>query len=170
MSKEKAKDALLAEVDAANRAYQRAVDEMDEASTGHLGMNRSDGRCLDVLEERGPLAASELAAACHLSPGAITTLVDRLERDGYARRVRDPHDRRRVLVELTESAREAVWELYGPMAEVGLPRLQRLSAEELVTIRDFLRVGIELNLENAARVRALPPRGARRRAGHPAVS
>ena len=53
----------------ANRAYQRAVDLMDEAATAYLGINRSDGRCLDVLEELGPITAGELAAATGLSPG-----------------------------------------------------------------------------------------------------
>jgi len=35
------------------------------------------------------VTAGQLAAAMHLSSGAVTTLVDRLERAGYARRVRD---------------------------------------------------------------------------------
>ncbi len=154
---------LLVELDAANRAYQRAVDEMDEAATSHVGVNRSDGRGLDVLEERGPLTASELAAACHLSPGAITALVDRLERAGFVRRVRDDEDRRRVLVELTAAARQAVWELYAPLGEGGTPWLAGHTAAELRTIRDFLRFGADLNLEQAARIRALPPREPGRR-------
>jgi len=170
MSKEMSaeKERLLVELDAANRAYQRAVDEMDEAATSHVGVNRSDGRGLDVLEERGPLTASELAAACHLSPGAITALVDRLERAGFVRRVRDDGDRRRVLVELTDAARAAVWELYAPLGEAGTPWLAGHTAAQLRTIRDFLRFGADLNLEQAARIRSLPPPEAgRRRSGSP---
>jgi len=81
-------DAGLLELDRATRAFQRAVDEMDTAAVDYLGINRSDGNCLDVLQERGPLSAGELAVATGLSPGAITTLVDRLEKDGYVRRTR----------------------------------------------------------------------------------
>ena len=36
------------------RAYQRANDTIDELATARLGVNRTDGRCVDILEERGP--------------------------------------------------------------------------------------------------------------------
>jgi DNA-binding MarR family transcriptional regulator len=166
MSKDNSPE-LLAELYAANRAYQRAVDDMDDAATHQLGINRSDARCLDVLEEQGPMSTGELAAATGLSPGAITTLVDRLARDGYVRRVGDADDRRRVVVELTDMARRAVRELYGPLTE-GESWLAGLSGDELRLLRDFLGYGADLNLKHAARVRAMPRReGARRRSGHP---
>jgi DNA-binding MarR family transcriptional regulator len=158
---------LQTEVYAANRAYQRAVDQMDEAATSHLGINRSDGRCLDVLEERGPLSAGELADATGLSPGATTTLVDRLEGEGFVRRVADPDDRRRVRIELTDAARQAIAETYYPMAAKGEPWFQGLTDNELRLLRDFLELGTKINLENAERVRALPRRAGARRRGHP---
>ena len=109
------------------------------------------------------MAAGELATAMGLSPGAITTLVDRLEQDGFVRRVRDDADRRRVLVELTESARAVIEDIYGPLTE-GDPWIRELDAEQLTLIRDFLRLGAERNVKNAARVRALPAREGRRSA------
>ena len=154
---------LRREAFAANRAYQRAADDLDEAVIDHLGINRSDGRCLDVLEERGPMAAGELATATGLSPGAITTLVDRLEEDGLVRRVRDDTDRRRVLIELTESARAVLDDIYGPLTEGG-SWIRDLDADQLTLIRDFLRLGAERNVKTAARVRALPAREGRRAA------
>jgi DNA-binding MarR family transcriptional regulator len=158
---------LHGQLSAANRAYQRAVERMDEAATAYLGINRSDGRCLDVLEERGPLSAGELAGATGLSPGAITSLVDRLEDDGLVRRVPDPSDRGRVLVELTDAARQAIAETYYPMAAEGEPWIRGLADAELRLLCDFLELGTELNLKNAERVRALPPRSRARRRGHP---
>ena len=65
-----------------------------------LRLNRTDSRCVDLLLE-GPRTATELAAAAGLSQSAMTTAVDRLERIGYARRVRDGADRRQLLVQLT---------------------------------------------------------------------
>lgn len=147
------------------RAFQRAVDTMDEAAAENVGINRSDGRCLDVIQERGAVSAGELAEALGLSPGAITALVDRLERDGLVRRLRDPNDRRKVMIELTDIANEAVYELYGPLA-AGYQWLSTLTPDQLGLLRDFMRHSTELNLENAARARALPPRErTRRRAG-----
>ena len=156
----------LGEVEHAMRAFQRAVDEMDTAAVDFLGINRSDGICLDVLQERGPMSAGELAAATGLSPGAITTLVDRLETDGYLRRTRDEVDRRRVVIELTELAHELVAELYGPLG-AGYEWLAQLSDEQVTLLVDFLHRGTTLNAANAARVRELPRRDRTRRRGRP---
>ena len=58
-------------------------------------MNRTDGRCLDVIDQRPGITAGELATAVGLSPGAVTTALDRLEARGFVSRERDPADRRR---------------------------------------------------------------------------
>jgi DNA-binding MarR family transcriptional regulator len=95
------------------RRHQNAQDLFDEAACAHLGINRSDGRALDILDQHGRLTAGRLAAESGLSSGAITTLLDRLERAGYVRRLRDEGDRRRVLVELTDLAHERASEIWG---------------------------------------------------------
>ena len=58
-------------------------------------------RCLNVIENAGGLTAGELARQVGVTTGAVTGALDRLERAGYARRVPDPGDRRRVRVEVT---------------------------------------------------------------------
>src|SRR5436305_12554075 len=118
-------DELLAEI----RANQRATDEVDSVVTDLLGINRTDARCLDVLEERGRMSAGELATAARLTTGAITSVVDRLERSGYVRRVADAADRRRVLIEPTPEVYEATRELMRVMAEEGGPMVERYTDE-----------------------------------------
>jgi DNA-binding MarR family transcriptional regulator len=141
---------LLMELGTTVRAGQRATDVVDELVCQLLGVNRSDSRCLDILEERGSMSAGDLAEATRLTTGAITAVIDRLERAGYARRVPDPSDRRRVLVELTSKAREASEELMGePMAELVLPHMNRYSDEQLRLLIDFSRLGIELQERHA---------------------
>jgi DNA-binding MarR family transcriptional regulator len=145
---------LMDELTIAIRRFQQAADAMDEAATEAMGINRTDGRCLDVIDVHGsPMTAGELALAADLSPGAVTTVIDRLERAGYARRVPDPRDRRRVLVELTPRARKVTEDLYGPMGEAGAEALAGYSVAELERIRDFLRTGAEIQNAQAARVR-----------------
>jgi DNA-binding MarR family transcriptional regulator len=56
---------------------------------------------LNIVESRGGLTAGELATAAGLTTGAITGVIDRLERAGYARRVRDSRDRRKISLEVT---------------------------------------------------------------------
>src|ERR671932_2430246 len=92
---------LLSEV----RMSHNATDRFDQAVADALGVNRTDMRCIDVLEREGPVTAGRLAEATGLTTGAITTVIDRLERAGMARRTRDPDDRRRVLVELDPGVR-----------------------------------------------------------------
>jgi DNA-binding MarR family transcriptional regulator len=145
---------LIAEVALEIRAFQTAVDAFDEVVADRLEINRTDLRCLDLLERHGAMTAGELARASGLSTGAITRLLDRVERMGYAQRLRDSADRRRVLVELTPRARERATELYGPIAQAGQTGLQRYSAEQLTLLRDFLRGARTLHERRADLLRA----------------
>lgn len=150
-------DQLVAEVAHEVAEFQSAVDVVDEAAAERLGVNRTDLRALGMLVRRGPMTAGELAEACGLSRGAMTTAIDRLERADYARRARDLRDRRSVRVEATPRARRLATELYGPIGEAGMARLRRYSDEELALLRDFLRAGRRLQEEHAARIRAERP-------------
>jgi DNA-binding MarR family transcriptional regulator len=135
------------------RAFQRAVDEMDHAAWEALGVNRNDARCLDVLQEREPMTAGALAEELGLTTGAITTLLDRLERVGFVRRIRDLEDRRRVQVELTPLARERIGELYGPMGELSRESLASYGDKDIQMLTEFFRLSTKINAANAARIR-----------------
>lgn len=87
-----------------------------ETVARRLGLHPSDLECLDVIHLNGLATAGELARASGLTTGAITGVIDRLERAGYVRRERDPADRRRVLVRPTSAARERVTPLYAGLA------------------------------------------------------
>ena len=141
--------ALLQELIRVNRAYQSAVEKMDEAFCRLLGVNRTDGRCLDVIDQRPGLTAGELAAAVGLSRGAVTTVLDRLEGRGFVTRTRDPADRRRVTLKLTREANEKAWEAYGPLGEMGGPFVGELSDADLEAVIRFLRGGTEINERRA---------------------
>ncbi len=145
---------LLAELGEANRASQVAVDKMDEAGGRALGINRTDGRCIDIVQRAGRISAGELAQRAALTTGALTAVVDRLEEKGYLRRVADPEDRRRVLVEVTGLLERRALELWGPMVERAMPMLAGFSSAELETILRFLRISTELNEQRAAEIRA----------------
>lgn len=148
------RDELVSEVEDQCRAYHVAVDQVDEAVAMCARVNRTDLRCLDILERRGPLSAGELAAASGLTTGAVTTVLDRLETVGYARRERDLDDRRRVLVNVTDEVRAAARELYGPLAAAHAETYTDFSDDDLAVIREFLRRSREVNERHAAWLRA----------------
>jgi DNA-binding MarR family transcriptional regulator len=145
---------LLAEV----RASQAATDAVDRAAAEKLGINRTDASVFDVIDQApdGRMTAGELAEKLGMSSAAVTTVVDRLERKGYARRVRDDVDRRRVFVELDPGAREMGRRLYAPLAKAGMKIIERYSTEELAMMRDFMRAARELSEEHARRLRGQP--------------
>ncbi len=141
MSRSSTREQLLAELGDEVRASQRTTDVHDDVLCELLGINRTDARCLDILDQNGPMTAGQLATASALSTGAVTAVVDRLERAGYARRVSDPADRRRVVVEPTPAARERSWELMGSLAAEGARLAEPYSDEQLRMFIDFARLG-----------------------------
>ena len=70
-----------------------------QALADRVGLNATDLACAGILSESGRLTAGRLAEVTGLTTGAVTGVVDRLERAGYVRRTSDPEDRRRVIVE-----------------------------------------------------------------------
>src|ERR1700759_5205037 len=64
------------------------------------GIANSDMECMDILMLEGRVTAGRLAEVTGLTTGAITGVIDRLEKAGYVRRVRDDSDRRKVFIEI----------------------------------------------------------------------
>jgi DNA-binding MarR family transcriptional regulator len=134
------------------RRSQEATARFDQAVADALGLNRTDMRCIDVLQREGSVTAGQLAEATGLTSGAMTTALDRLERAGYARRVRDPSDRRRVLVEASpESLREAE-HFYSEHVAQSERLFRQYSQEQLELLLRFVREGREFNELQASRV------------------
>jgi len=141
-------DELIDEV----RRSQNATDRFDQAVADALGLNRTDMRCLDVLQREGSVTAGRLAEQTGLTSGAMTTALDRLERAGYARRVRDESDRRRVLVELRPEAFRNAGNFYSEHIAQSERLYQRYTEEQLELLLHFVREGREFNELHAARV------------------
>ena len=147
------RDDVLSEVAEELRLSGVTNDIADQVVADYLGLNRTDTRCLDIIERLDGVSAGRLASEAGLSTGAVTTVLDRLERAGYARRVQDPGDRRRVLVELTPAARRELQELYAPLADATMRQLEGYTTDEVGLVRDFMRDNRRLNEAHAERVR-----------------
>ena len=148
---------LLDRLSLAIRASQNASEAFDEYVATATGINRTDMRCLDILSQRGPITAGQLARAMHLSSGAITTLVDRLERAGYARRRRDTEDRRRVLVELVPGKIERAMPYYAPLYHGTVRLLENHSDQEIELMIDFLEQGRQMVEDELERLEQASP-------------
>jgi DNA-binding MarR family transcriptional regulator len=155
MSRSSRREGLEKAFGKAVRAYQTAVDNFDQAAAEQIGVNRTDARCIDLLDQAGGMTAGELARAAGLTTGAVTAVVDRLEQAGLARRVADPADRRRVRIEATERVWEVSEPLIGPMLAESQAILDDLTDREIERFTEFLQRVIELQAKHTDRVRAL---------------
>ena len=145
------KSELIAELRREIRSAQSAVAAVDHTVAERLGVNASDHRCLDILDQRGPTTAGALAEALGLSRSAVTTVLDRLEHRRYVRRLQNPDDRRQVVVTLTPLLHRRARQLYGDGSEA-VAILGRYSVDELALLRDFVRSDRELNDDRARRL------------------
>lgn len=145
---------LEAELIEAVRGSQTAVHQMDEAAHRALGINSTDGRCLDIVDRRAPISAGQLASEAGLTTGAVTAVLDRLEGKGLVRRVPDPDDRRRILVEVTDKQRQEAGRLYLPLKAMADPWFEGLGEDQILLLIAFNRVSREVNEKRAAQIRA----------------
>ena len=119
------------------------------------GLNRTDVRALVAIMDaaRGgeSLTAGRLGAAVDLSSASVTALLDRLEKVGHIRRTRDADDRRRVVLEMSDSAMAAGAEHFGGLQRDLTAAMEGYSDDELAVVRRFL-----VDMTEAIE-RALPP-------------
>jgi len=129
---------------------------VSQTVAARFGLNTTDLECLDLIQLQGRVSAGELAAATGLTSGAVTALIDRLERAGYVERVDDPADRRRVLVRIRKGSIGEIGKVYEPMQKRMFALWSQYSAAELEVITDFLTRSLALSVECVAELRRRP--------------
>jgi DNA-binding MarR family transcriptional regulator len=147
---------LIGELISEFRTSGNQDSAFDNLAAERLGVNRTDLHCLNIIQNAGGLTAGELAAEAGLTSGAVTGVIDRLERVGFARRVADPDDRRRVKVEVTPKFYARADRIWGPLAADWESSLSsRFTAEQLERVIEFLRTTNEVGRKHMERVRKL---------------
>ena len=135
-----------------------------EAIAAKLGLNATDYRCLEVLLRGRQMTAKTLAEEVRLTTGAITGIVDHLERAGYVERLENPADRRSVIIkplvthkgiekklgDAMVSYRTAMSKLFG-----------KYDANQTAAIVDFLMEFVQVLKTQTANLRDAPARSAR---------
>jgi DNA-binding MarR family transcriptional regulator len=130
-------------------------DAFDNLAARRLGVNETDLHCLNIIENAGGVTAGELAAESGLTTGAVTGVIDRLERKGFARRVPDPDDRRRVKVEVTKAFYSRAERIWAPVAAEWASSLERFSGAQLESFQEFLRTTNEITRRHLDRLREM---------------
>jgi DNA-binding MarR family transcriptional regulator len=121
-----------------------------------FGLSESDVEALELLIDTGAATAGRLSELMGLSSGAVTRVIDRLEQAGYVRRVPDPADRRRVVVELVPEKMAAVEATMARFGDKSAAEISRFSDAELAVINDFLTRMASITRDEANALRDTP--------------
>lgn len=110
-----------------------------------IGLVHTDFKTADILNEAGPLTAGELSKVTGLSTGSVTALIDRLEQAGYARREKDPNDRRRVIIVPVKENQCSIKEHFLPLNKSMTELCSHYNEEQLALISGFLEKTIAIH-------------------------
>jgi DNA-binding MarR family transcriptional regulator len=120
------------------RIVMSIVSQADKRLDLH-GLTSAQWGPLMRLQNAGASTVAELARWLQVDAGAMTRLLDRLEKKGLCKRVRSTEDRRVVKVELTPEGETAMIEVPAVLAEVLNAHLAGFSKTEWIALRGYLR-------------------------------
>jgi len=121
------------------RRYLAAVVAFHLAAADAVGLGATDYQALNILDLDGPLNGGELAQRLGLTTSATTRLLDRIEAAGVARRVNDPSDRRRVIIEATGRLPDGLAELLDVVRDPVGDVIGRLDGHQQEGLQAYLR-------------------------------
>jgi DNA-binding MarR family transcriptional regulator len=145
---------------------QNIVDKFREMSTDavmfhqaladELGLYIADHKCMDIIHRFGAMPAGRLGEMTGLTTGAITGMIDRLEKAGYVRRTNDPKDRRKTIVEPIRNRKleRKIEMIFTPLHERMHRFLSSYSDSELSFLLDAMSKLIEQTREETKKLRS----------------
>src|SRR5262245_1796404 len=152
-----ARDELLKALDETLRKVSAQSVLLNDTVAKLVGANGTDLECLDLLSIGGPTTAGKLAAHTGLTTGATTAVIDRLERAGFARRLRSTEDRRSVLVEALPERLRQIEALYEPLAAAVARLNEEYGDRQLAVIVDYLSRAVTLAAEHVVWLQTQQP-------------
>ncbi|GAB2855760.1 MarR family transcriptional regulator [Actinocorallia aurea] len=130
------------------RALTVKLDLLAGAFAQRQGLHPTDLRALILLLDAAragePATPGSLGRGLGLNSAGTTALIDRLERLGHVRRARDPDDRRRVLLEVSDEAAALGWAFFGPLITEMVTALRAFSASDRAAIERFLATAADI--------------------------
>ena len=143
MSRAKSRAALMQELEHAVRKSSGLGVIFSETVANAVGISSSDLECLDFLNIEGRVTAGRLAELTGLTTGAITGLVDRMEKAGLVRRERDEEDRRKVYIAIVPEALGKIASYYAPLQKAVTKNWEGYSDAELKLLLRFMTQGYD---------------------------
>ena len=125
------------------REFTLQVIRHQQAIADKLGLNLTDFKCLGLLHRQGPMSPKDLSNAMNMSAAAVTTIIDRLEKAGYATRSRSGEDRRSLTVHAIAGSERKVASLYRSLKVASERLLAEYTEQEFQMISGYLSKATE---------------------------
>jgi DNA-binding MarR family transcriptional regulator len=125
------------------RQHSAAVLHHAAATAKRMGLEASELAALEHLQAAGAINQKRLGEQLSMSPGAITAMIDRLERRGYVERIPNPEDRRSALVNITKTGLEESLRHLWPYIEDMKGVEAGFSEDERTVVSRFLRAATQ---------------------------
>nr|WP_042181126.1 MarR family transcriptional regulator [Kibdelosporangium sp. MJ126-NF4]CEL14824.1 Transcriptional regulator, MarR family [Kibdelosporangium sp. MJ126-NF4]CTQ96545.1 Transcriptional regulator, MarR family [Kibdelosporangium sp. MJ126-NF4] len=120
--------------------WGNVTSQLNAEIAKRMGVTLSDLDGLHALAKDGPATAATLAKHVGLTSGSVSRMIDRLDEAGCVRRIQDPGDRRRVLIEPTAEGLERVRAYYADLAACTHDDLAAFTDAELATVLRFIHL------------------------------
>ncbi|GIF26146.1 DNA-binding MarR family transcriptional regulator [Actinoplanes tereljensis] len=137
------RDAVMKDLVAALQTFTVESDVFVDVFARAHQLHRSDLNAIMWISKGttsgDPITVGELATRLRLSPAATTALVDRLENVGHVRRSRDPGDRRRVTVKMSDTAFRVASAFFVPLGGRMNEAAEEFTTEELARTAEIVR-------------------------------
>ncbi|MGV9885919.1 MarR family winged helix-turn-helix transcriptional regulator [Streptomyces sp. NPDC003395] len=128
---------LIAAIEDAVRDNGARGQLLHQAIAERFGLNPTDMKCVDLARSEPRLTAGRLAEITGMSTSATTAVLDRMEKAGFIERVRDPADRRRVIVVSTGRREQELAAAFAPLKDVMSAVLESYDDDQLALIAQF---------------------------------
>lgn len=155
MPEKSSRDASIERMAEVMREFMARAVLFQDAVARFGGINSTDMQAVSLLMSEGPATPGELAERTGLTAGgAITAVVDRLERAGYVTRERDATDRRKVIVTAdVDAVLEKVGPIYGRVGQRWADYLATLTDEQIEFANELFTRAAEVNRDEIERLR-----------------
>ena len=145
---------LVQRLSALGQQDSTATALFHQAAAGAFGLGITDMKALEVLVREGPQPAGQLAEKLHLTTGAVTSVIDRLARDGWVERRPDERDRRKVIVAARAEKLASGPNVYESIGRAFGELQAGYSVEELEFLARHYEASIEINRQQTAKLSA----------------
>jgi len=154
MHKKTGRRYLLNQIADLGRRISTQTVFLHQAIAQTVGLNATDTKCIDLIlsHSERTMTAGELSDKTGLTTGAITHILDRLERRRFIKRVRDTQDRRKVLVRVRAESLEPLVPKYEEVGKSYMALAEEYSDDELAVICDYMDRASAISEEEIANV------------------